>query len=330
MADLNLTTFAADSFTGATLDIAINKAAFAPGVLALSKLYAERGVDSTNVQLELVARGIRLVQSTPRGAPAPVHVRSTRNLVTFTAPHLRTRDTILASSWQDVRGFGEANLASVERERDRLLGDMRQDLESTIEYHRARALAGQILDADGSVLIDLLAEFNVLQNTHDMQLDVATTSVINQVVAAKRKSEIELGAMVPKSWVVYHSASFGDAFYSHPNVVAAYQGSLSAAALTNDTRNGFFYGGVLFIEMRNPVGITMVEDGAAYLVPEGVPNLFTTHFAPADYVETANTMGLPIYARAHELPFMRGWQIEAQANPVSICSTPRAVVKLTA
>jgi hypothetical protein len=65
-------------------------------------------------------------------------------------------------------------------------------------------------------------------------------------------------------------------------------------------------------------------------VPEGVDGLFMTNYAPADYTDTVNKEGLPKYSRAEPLPFNRGWQIESQSNPLSICTRPRAVVKLTA
>ena len=38
---------------------------------------------------------------------------------------------------------------------------------------------------------------------------------------------------------------------------------------------------------------------------------------------------LPIYARAEPLPMDKGVRLEAQSNPLSICTRPRAVVKLT-
>ena len=330
MADLNLTAFAADSFDAATLTTSINAAPYAPGVIARRKLFREVPMNTTEAQVEIVSDEVRLIQSSPRGGPAPVHPRAARNMVSFQAPHLRTRDTLLADSWQNRRGFSEATLADVQRERDRVLASMRGSLETTLEYHRVRALSGQVLDADGSVMVDLLAEFGVAQNTHDMNLDVTTTNVANQIIAAKRKAESALRAATPTAWVAFASAGFMDALRAHSSVSATHEGWIAAAALSADLRDGFSLTGVLFIEVRNPTGVTMIEANAAYLVPEGVPDMFLTHFAPADYADTVNNAGLPLYARAQELPFNRGWMLESQSNPVSIVTRPRAVVKLTA
>jgi hypothetical protein len=57
--------------------------------------------------------------------------------------------------------------------------------------------------------------------------------------------------------------------------------------------------------------------------------MFVTHYGPADYVEAANTIGLPYYAKQELLQFGKGVDLEAQSNPISLCTRPRSVVKLT-
>ena len=65
-------------------------------------------------------------------------------------------------------------------------------------------------------------------------------------------------------------------------------------------------------------------------MPEGVADLFITRFAPADYMETANTLGLPKYAKQEALRMNRGLEIEAQSNPLNLCTRPGAIIKITA
>jgi len=67
----------------------------------------------------------------------------------------------------------------------------------------------------------------------------------------------------------------------------------------------------------------------AYLFPMGSPGLFVTYFAPADYVETVNTIGLPRYAKQEAMKMDKGIDIETQTNPLCLCTRPRTVVKLT-
>lgn len=56
---------------------------------------------------------------------------------------------------------------------------------------------------------------------------------------------------------------------------------------------------------------------------------FITRYAPANYTETVNTMGLPMYAKAEPRKFNKGFDIEAQTNPLNLCTRPGAIVKLT-
>lgn len=51
-------------------------------------------------------------------------------------------------------------------------------------------------------------------------------------------------------------------------------------------------------------------------------------FAPADYMETVNTQGIPYYSMIEPLPFNKGMAGEAQSNPLHLCTRPRAQILL--
>ena len=54
----------------------------------------------------------------------------------------------------------------------------------------------------------------------------------------------------------------------------------------------------MFEEYRGRVGTVDFTDASkAYFFPVGVPGLFRQYNSPADFVETANTIGLPRYAK---------------------------------
>lgn len=59
-----------------------------------------------------------------------------------------------------------------------------------------------------------------------------------------------------------------------------------------------------------------------------MPDFFITRFAPADYMETVNTDGLPYYTRVEPLPFGKGLEIESQSNPLHLPTRPKAIIKL--
>ena len=58
-------------------------------------------------------------------------------------------------------------------------------------------------------------------------------------------------------------------------------------------------------------------------------NTFRTYFAPADFNETANTLGLPLYAKQEPRKFGRGTDLHTQSNPLPICLRPEVLVKGT-
>lgn len=59
--------------------------------------------------------------------------------------------------------------------------------------------------------------------------------------------------------------------------------------------------------------LEFIEDGESYLVPNS-PTLFQTRFAPADTMETANTIGLPLYLMSEPMQFGRGVSLASETN----------------
>ena len=62
------------------------------------------------------------------------------------------------------------------------------------------------------------------------------------------------------------------------------------------------------------------------LFPAGVPDLFVSSYAPADYVETVNTTALPRYLKAQPMDFDKGIELEAQMNVLPLCTRPRTLI----
>jgi hypothetical protein len=79
---------------------------------------------------------------------------------------------------------------------------------------------------------------------------------------------------------------------------------------------------------RGRVGTVDFTDAEAYFFPVGVPGLFRQYNAPADFVETTNTIGLPRYAKqAVDQQFARWVMLHVQSNPLPICTRPRVLIK---
>lgn len=322
--------FILDGFDYATLCKAAVNAPLAQGPISELGLFAESGVMSTEVQIESINNQITLVKSSLRGGPVNVAPITGRSLIKLKIPHLVLNSTVLADAWIDRAGFGTGVPAHVLTERDRILAEHKAALFGTIEYHKARALQGQILDTDGSILTDLHAEFGIVQHVVSDAL-VTGANVANKVIAARRLAEAELGSSFAKTWVMWCSASFIDSVRAHPSFVQSVAGWSSNGVLTSDHRSGdLFIGGVVLREVADIGGKEFIPADTAFLTPVGVPNLCNCWFGPSPYVEAVGEVGLPIYARSEPLPLGKGLILESSVNPLPVVTRPKAVIKVTA
>lgn len=331
MATLDI--FNDDAFSLVSLTKAINEQPYVPGRIGALGLFSEEGINTTSVSVEYDGATLSLVPAGQRGAPAQNVKSDKRKLINFNTIHLPQRARILADQIVGVRAFGsDSELQTVQTVVNKRLAKMRYALDATIEYQRIGALKGQILDANGStVLEDLFTRFGLTQQTKAMVFATATTNIRGKVMEAKRLMEDALGNAMYTGARALCSASFFDALVNHAKVESAFVNWQSNETLRQDVRAGFLFAGVLWEEYRGTVGgVDFIGSGDAYLVPEGVPDLFVTNYAPADYVEAAGSLGLPYYAKQELLDFGKGVDLEAQSNPISVCTRPRAVIKLTA
>lgn len=322
-----------DTFSLATLTASIQTLPSIPTKLGSSGLFAPKPQRSTQVLIDEEAGRLTLVPNASRrdaGVSVSGKARKTRSFVTT---HLPQRSVVLAEDVQGVREFGSENTpASVVSVVNDHLQDMKNNLVATREFQRMGAIKGQIIDADGTTVIeDLYTAFGVAQVTKALALNVNTTDVRAKLMDAKRASEKVLGAMLISRWRILSSASFFDALAGHALVKEAYAGWQAAQdRLGGDMRAGFVFGGTEIIEYEASVGSTkFIADGEAYLIPD-VPGLFVEALAPANYNETVNTLGQEYYAKAEPMAMGKGHNLEAQSNPLALCLAPAACIKLTA
>lgn len=326
-----LDVFKADAFSVVSMTDAILKAPFKPGRIGALGLFRERGITTTTVVVEEKDGRLSLIATSPRGGPPSTIGAEKRTARSFVVPHLERESKVMADEVQNVRAFGSENeQEAVQALINERLVDLRAMHEVTLEHLRVGAIKGQILDADGStVLFNLFTEFGVSQQTQDIALGTDTTEVRNDAVAIQRLIEDELGAEPISGYRAFCGDEFFDAFIKHKVVKDSlkYQES---QLLRTDLRAGFEYGGITWENYRGKVGtVSFFPTAEAYVVPEGT-SIFSTYFAPADFIETVNTMGLPIYSKIAMDEQLNRWSmVHSQSNPLALCLRPRAVVKVT-
>lgn len=331
-----LDVFNTDAFSVVSLTDAINKAPYKPGLIGDLGLFDEDGITTTTVVVEEQDGQLFLIESTPRGGPGSQVGSSKRKARSFLVPHLERNSTILADEVQGVRAFGsESEVESVQMLISKRLATLRAMHEVTLEHHRIGAIQGKILDADGStVMFNLFTEFGVVQQSHDFGLSSGTLNVRGEVIAAKRKSEDELGGQIVTDYIGLCSDGWFDTFVGHAKVAETFLNWSAAQELREDIRGGFRFGGVTWVNYRGKVkgsddatDVSFIPDNEAFLVPRA--DIFKTYFAPADFFETVNTMGLPLYSKMTPDPEDRWARLHTQSNPMNLCLRPRSVIRLT-
>ncbi len=331
--------FGGSAFSVLELTQAVNIIPNRYGRVGQLGVFRSQPVSTTSVAVEYMEGKLNLLQTGQRGAPAPVNTTGKRKLRNFTVPHLPLEDLVTAEELQNVRPFGMTTAPAdpVRLKVNEKLLAMSQKHFITWEFWRAGALNGQILDADGGVILDLFAEFGVTRKTVSFALSSDTTKVVTKCLEVKRHIEDNLLGDVMDHVHALCSPGFWDAFTTHKAVEEAYkywQGLQSP--LRQDLRAGFEFAGVVFEEYRGQAataaGAThkFIPEDAALFFPVGTQDSLVEYVAPADFIETVNTMGLPLYAKqAVDEKYQRFVSIHTQSNHLPLCHRPALLVKGT-
>ncbi len=315
-----------------SLTASINTLPVMPTKIGAMNLFRSKPISTTTILIDELQGRLRLVPSTPRGTPATKVAGAKRKSRSFQATHLSLGGTLLAEDSQGLRAFGsETEAESLSDVVNNRLQELKDAILVTREYQRIGAIKGQVLDEDGTtVLADMYDEFQVEQKVVAMAL-ASNTNPRAKLMEAKRAAEKAVGGVILSGTKVLASPEFMDALTGNEAVKKVYEGWQAAQdRLGGDVRGGFGFGGCEFIEYDASVGnVRFIAAGEAYLFPT-MPGLFVETFSPADYNETVNTLGKEFYAKSKVIDMDKGYEIEAQSNPLSICTIPGACIKLTA
>ena len=329
--------FDTDAFNMTSLTAFINLLPNTYGKLEAMNLFPQKSVRTRNIAVEEQNGVLNLLPTQMPGGASTFEGRTKRKMRSFTIPHIPHDDVILPEEIQGIRAFGTENeleaMANVVTDH---LQSMRNKHAITLEHLRMGALKGNILDADGSTLYNLFDEFEITPKTVNFALGTASTDVKKKCLEVLRHIEDNLRGEFMTGVHCLVSPEFFDALTSHSKVKEAYERWEEGAALRNDMRSGFTFGGITFEEYRgqatDPDRNTrrFIASGEGHCFPTGTAESFVTYFAPADFNETVNTLGLPLYAKQCPRKFDLGTELHTQSNPLPLCLRPGVLVKLTA
>lgn len=325
-----------NAFNMASLTASINILPNMYGRIKELKLMPYKGVTTRTILVEEKNGVLNLLPTLPPGSPGTQGKSAKRTARSFIVPHIPHEDSVLPGAWEGVRKFGESQVLSavVQIVNDKLQ-EMKDKHAITLEHLRMGALKGVILDADGSTIYNLFTEFGITKKTVDFVLGTDGTNVPQKCRQVLRHIEDNLKGEVKTGVRAFVDESFFDKFIAHSKVKEAFQYHEAAQkVIGGDVREGFKFGGIIWEENRGTATdaagtarkFIATDYGIAF--PEGTRQTFRTLFAPADFNETANTIGLEYYARQEARRFGRGVDLHTQSNPLPICYRPGVLVEV--
>lgn len=339
--DEMLNLFDGDGFSCATLTDSINNVPFVPGRAGQAIQWDERGVSTTSILIEEKDGELQLLNPTQRGGPGETSVEPGQRVRSLVVPHYEKNDTIIADSVQNVRAFGTTNVLETLQGRvnRRLQEHVQLKLDPTLEFQRVGAVKGIILNANGSTLYNLFDEFGVTPEAEiDFDLDNANPApgaLRKKCAGVVRKITDNLGGIPVSAIYAFCGDAYFDDLLTNPEVVESYKGTPMASVLRDGyvTPGGLVYGvfefgGIIWENYRGKVGGTpFIDADKCHIFPVGVPGLWRTVYAPADWEETVNTDGLPRYARQYPMANGKGRHLDSQMNALNYCTRPKSLMK---
>ena len=300
-------------------------------------LFRYEGVTQRSVVIEQAEGVLNLLPTVPLGGPPTVANRDVRAMRSFTVPWIPHDDVVTPQDIQGVRGFGVADAADpLATIMERKLTRMRVKHAQTREYMEVNALRGIVKDGAGTTLYNYLTEFGLAQQAVDLVLGTATTNVQAKIREVLRKLETELKGETMTGVLALTSPELFDKLIGHGKVEEAYKyfSSTGAQPLREDTRRRFPFAGIVFEEYNATVTLstggteTLIPAGEAIAFPLGTLDTFVTYGAPANLIETVNTVGLPMYARQLARPDGSAIDVKTEASILPVNKRPRLAVRL--
>lgn len=306
-------------------------------------LFENEPIATTSVAVQFSNGTLNLLPTRERGAPSSLGMPEKRGVRQFGTFHIPHDDFVRADDVQNIvaRTAADQVLESVMNVVSRKEILMRRKHAITLEHMRMGALRGDILDSDGSSLLNLFTAFGVTQQSIDFVLGTATTDVKAKARSVVTYIEDNLLGEVMSGIHVLASSEWYEKFIGHAKVEDIYKYYDGANnPLRQDVRRGFPFHGLTIEEYRGSAQYLQedgtyatrrfVPAGEAIAFPLGTMDTFRTYWAPADFMDTVNTYGEQIYVRQAVDPEFQRWvKLHSQSNPLPMVKRPSLLVRLT-
>ena len=333
-----LDVFNQDAFSTVSLTTGINLIPHKPAMLGQLVNWEPEPIHTTTASFEYEHGQLKLLQTAARGSQGNNQKSNKRTLKKVEVPHVPHHSELLADDIVGVRAFGQASMLETWSQKvAQRLQQHQANHDVTMEFHRAGALAGRVLDADGSELLDLFSHFGVTEEV--VTFDWTSTTAGDLQLKCKDVTdsiEDKLGGILHTGIVGVCDDLWFRAMYKNADFRNSWDrwnsGQFYRDGATPRDRL-FTWGGISWLNYRGKIGNRSLldGDGAASgfcrFFPVGVQGLFKEVMAPADYIETANTLGKRFYAKQHRMKYDKGVEFESQTNVLYVCTRPSLLIK---
>lgn len=326
--------FTLDMFRTVELTAAVRRLPNKFNRFAQLGLFPARGVRTRSVSIEELNETFNLLPTKPWGSPGTTGKTDKRSGYAFSIPHIPHDDAVDPGDVQGVRDFGsEEGLKTIAAATTAKLAKMRDATDATVEYMRATALTGTLKNGAGTTLYDYYSVFGIQKKSTDFVFGTSTTDIVSKCLEVKRYIEGNLRGATMTSVYCLCSSGFYDKLTGHANVKDAFKYFQTNQPAGGDYRSGFRYGNIVFEEYTGTFTLAdgntsgpLLTANEALFFPIGA-EIGATLYAPADFNETVNTLGMDYYAKAEPRKFGRGVDLHVQSNPLPILLRPDLVVR---
>lgn len=338
-----LNVFENDAFSVVSLTDAINKLAFKPGRIGQMGVFASKYLSTTHAAIEMKGNVLRLVPTSPRGGVGDVAPKDGRVMRLFDVPHFQIDDAVNADEIQNIRAFGtESELETIAAKVVGRQSDHVDSFDVTEEYCRLGAVKGIVtypLNSAGVASrpsLNLFNEFGITAPTPiSFNFSATDGTLLQQATNVIRATGNALGGSMFNRVHAFVGDDFYDGLLGSKEVRDTYKGTsqaewLRAQRVTHGMQGAswgvFEFGGIVWENYRGQVGTeTFIAADEARFFPVGVPGLFQSIYAPADYIETVNTIARRLYTKQWPSANGKRVEMESQMNALQLCTRPEAL-----
>jgi len=339
---MQLNVFDADPFSLTSMSEAVLKIPSVPSFLETLGLFGPgEGVATNVVTIERKDLILTPITTSLRGTEPPMGTTEKAKVRNFSIPRVAKGDQVFAHEIQGVRAFGsESELQTAVNLVQGKLQKLMAEYNLTMELHRMGAIQGILLDADGSTLYDYFSEFGIAQPA-EIDFVLGAASPVEGVLRNQISNSVlrPIARALGNAWspsvsvVALCGDTFYDKFVNHNDVRVTYKNWEAAQSLRGPTAfQAFNFGGVDWVNYKgtDDNSTVAIATGKCKFVVRGVPGLYRRFNGPGETLETANTIGRPIYSMLVRDERRNQWvQPEIYSYPLHMVSRPELLLRGT-